>query len=79
MRSLLEKLDLLRYMPMVVTNSTCKVKRTPKKKTAVRLRIAQDKARSRRWAEQRKERNARAIISNEDCTMMTVAVSIHEP
>ena len=44
----------------------------------MRLRIAQDKARARRWAERGKERNTSAILPTEDCMVTAVAVSTHE-
>ena len=64
---------------MTITNGTCKVNRISEKKTAVRLRIPQDKDRARRWAERRKERNPRVILLTEDCKIIAVAVSTHEP
>ena len=67
--------DLLRSQQMVVTN----VKRTPEEKAALRIRIAQDKARARRWYKRRKERNALVKLPTEECTFTIVAVTTNEP
>ena len=62
---------------MVVTS---KPKRTAEEKIRQRKRIAQDKARARRWAEQRRNgRNARTILPTREPTIRAVAVPHQEP
>ena len=55
-----------------------KLEQTPEEKQALRERITQDKARARRWAEQRKERNALAILPTTRCTVTAITVSTQE-
>ena len=65
---------------MTLTSGTSrKGKEIPEEKTALRQRIAQSKARAKRWAERRKEINAHVILSTTNCTITAVDVSTHEP
>ena len=60
---------------MIVTQQ--KVKSTEEKR-ANRVRIAQDKARARRWAERRKEKTVRAIPTNTAITAVAVPCDTNE-
>ena len=48
-------------------------KQTPEEKAALCIRIAEDKARSRRWYERRRESNTLAKLPTEECTLTAVA------
>ena len=52
--------------------------KSPEEKQANRLRIAQDKARARRWAERRKEKTVRAIPTNTAITAVAVPCETNE-
>ena len=52
--------------------------KSTEEKQANRLRIAQDKARARRWAERRKEKTVRAIPTNTAITAVAVPCDTNE-
>lgn len=52
--------------------------KSTEEKRANRVRIAQDKARARRWAERRKEKTVRAIPANTAITAVAVPCNTNE-
>ena len=52
--------------------------KSTEEKRANRARIAQDKARARRWAERRKEKTVRAIPTNTAITAVAVPCNTNE-
>ena len=52
--------------------------KSTEEKQANRARIAQDKARARRWAERRKEKTVRAIPTNTAITAVAVPCNTNE-